>query len=279
MGILNEKKELTLIEIQKALLKILEKFDKICKKYGFVYSLAYGTLLGAVRHKGFIPWDDDVDVMMPRSQYLGLINVIDEELRDSPYRFLSLHTNNEYFAPLAKISDNRTIIIQDYGHIEKPQYGLNIDIFIVDEVPSNNIKSDKFFRVANLYRNAWRLSCRKINARSRNLFYALINIVISIPFRIIGYRFFLKIYDSYCSKYYLSGSGFFGVVMFGEGESKEKFPKYYFNKISEIQFEGKNYKVIENYHDYLTNMYGDYLKLPPIEAQIPKHKSKVYWKL
>ena len=97
--------------IQKDILEILKWFDKVCKENGLKYYLAGGTLLGAVRHKGFIPWDDDIDLFMDRDQYDKLLHL---NLNDSRYKIYSLENKDDYYYPFIKIIDSKALIEQDY---------------------------------------------------------------------------------------------------------------------------------------------------------------------
>ena len=129
-------KEIDLSEFKQIASGILYDFDSICRKHGIVYSITYGTLLGAVRHKGYIPWDDDIDIMMTRKEYNKFLSYGIGELEKN-HKLLSLETTPEYESPLPKIIDTNTILHQ-LNHIpESIDLGVYIDIFLLDKVPIN----------------------------------------------------------------------------------------------------------------------------------------------
>ena len=110
----SRKTELSLQEIQKGSLEILRIVAKICDKQGLIYYLAYGTLIGAIRHKGFIPWDDDIDIWMPRNDYKKFIEYFikhKDELK--PYELFSVYNNVDYPYEISRISDNRYVLDVD----------------------------------------------------------------------------------------------------------------------------------------------------------------------
>lgn len=126
-------RELSLDEIKKVELNILIELDRVCREHGLTYLLAYGTLLGAVRHKGFIPWDDDIDVMMPRADYEVLLAHFDEWKSDSKYR-IALYRDGASTFQYGKLVDDQTVAQETYV---KPQYnvGLWVDLFPLDDTP------------------------------------------------------------------------------------------------------------------------------------------------
>jgi len=271
--IIEKSSDLKIIELD-----ILKYFKNICISNNLKYFLAYGTLLGAVRHSGFIPWDDDIDVMMPRNDYYRLCKILSKNnAKADYYELLSMHNNDIYFAPIAKLIDTRTILIQDYGQIEKPILGVYIDIFILDGFPDNKKESINIIDRANKNRFYWGLSVRKFSAKSKNLIIAIIKSLYSIPFRIIGYRYFLRKIDNIAKTYDYEISNYVGVICFGEGY-KEIIEKKYIEPGIEILFEGEKYSAPSNIDKYLKNIYGDYLKIPPENERIPKHRNYIYWK-
>ena len=106
MDTIKFKNEINLEQIKKIELDILVEFHKICEINNLRYSLSCGTLLGAIRHKGFIPWDDDIDVMMPRDDYEKLMNIYSSNYKNSKYSIINHHNNNSYFYPIAKMYNN-----------------------------------------------------------------------------------------------------------------------------------------------------------------------------
>lgn len=261
-------------KIQAIQLDILKYFDVLCRENNLIYFLNYGTLLGAVRHSGFIPWDDDIDVMMPRSEYYKLIKVL-ESNKHEHYEFISMHTDKKYFAPLAKIYDNRTLLIQHYGQIESHEIGIYIDIFILDGLPNDEKIQKHILKRSDRLRFLWSLSIRKPNAKSKNLAVAIVKTIVSIPFLLIGCRYFLKILDKHSSKYSDLSSDYLAVICFGEGE-REIFSKNDIFPPKSIRFEDQEYLCPNNTQLYLEKMYGDYMKIPE-EKDREKHMNTVYF--
>lgn len=270
-------KEMTLQEMQCVEFDILKYIMGIGEKYQIPIFLAYGSLLGAVRHNGFIPWDDDIDVMLTRANYYRLITAIESE--ESQYKFVSMETSENYSMPLAKIYDPRTLVIEEYGSIITGEFGVYVDIFVLDNIPNEKKASEKFFRSANRKRFYYALSTRKfLFVKNRPIWSVCRNILIT-PFRIIGYKFFLRYYDRYCKKYSKSTTDYVGIVLFGEGSDQKE--RCHIGKLTgntKIRFETIDCCVPDNYANYLENLYGDYMELPPIEERITKHIHKVFWK-
>ncbi len=267
-----QKKILTLKEIQEIELQVLLRFKDICEKYNLRYSLAYGTLLGAIRHKGFIPWDDDIDVMMPRPDYLKFVAVFDEECKNEKYGLVSMHNSHEYFAPLAKMFDDSTQVIQQYGQIEKTPYGVYIDIFIVDGLPLE--REELLYKRAEKIRFKWGMANRKLFKRkSRNFLTFCGGVALSLIYKMHGYIKYRDEYDALASSTDFETSDSVAVIIYGEGLKKEKMSVAEFEDLSEVEFEGHLFKTVRTPRDYLDKMYGDYMKLPPIENQVSKHSS------
>lgn len=269
--------DLELWEVKEIELNILNEFHSICIENNLRYSLAYGTLLGAVRHKGFIPWDDDIDVMMPRPDFMKLVSIFDSKCKDPNLSLISMYNNDRYFAPLAKIHDKRTRVFQKYGQNEKEHFGVYIDVFVIDGLPETG--EMEFYSFANKLREKWGFSCRKIFAlhKSRNLLRDIAGSIYSLIYKIRGYRFYRDMYDSFCRSFEFESADNVAVIEFGEGLEKEKMKKEEIESFSELQFEGSLFHVIPNYEQYLVRMYGDYMQLPPENERISKHGSRFVW--
>ena len=139
---------LTLDEVKKIELDILIQFDTFCKNEGLYYTLAGGTLLGAIRHKGFIPWDDDIDVMMPREDYNRMLQIVRDKKNGSKFDFL-IPGDPDYFYPFAKFCDNETVAEMDDNY---SKHGIWIDIFPMDNLPEDNEFLRKFFKKTRFWR-------------------------------------------------------------------------------------------------------------------------------
>lgn len=255
---------------------ILKYFKEFCQKNNIQFFLAYGTLLGAARHKGFIPWDDDVDIMMLRSEYKKLLACM--ECNSHPYyKLLSMHNNIEYFAPLAKLYDDRTLLLQEYGQDEKVPYGVYIDVYIIDNMPDDYGQAAIQYKKAEGIRAKWGLSVKKISAKSSNVIRYIARVPVSLVMKMIGYKHFLKKYDELASQYDQIDTHHKGIIIYGEGLKKEYFEATMFLNPSIISFEGIEFAAPSDIHGYLTQMYGDYMTLPPVE-QRKVHPNKVFWK-
>ena len=133
----------TVEELQKIELEILKYIDKVCKENNLTYFLAYGTLIGAIRHKGFIPWDDDVDIQMPRDDYNKLCDILKEE--NGRYKLLDHKEGLGYIYPFAKVIDSNTRLIET-GLTETVNMGVYIDIFPIDGTPNDFKKRKKYLK-------------------------------------------------------------------------------------------------------------------------------------
>lgn len=140
-------RELNLEEVQKISFEIFTKFDEICRKHNLKYFMMYGTLLGAVRHKGFIPWDDDIDVWMFREDYNKLCEILENENINN-MEILN-EKNTKYFAPMIKIARKGTLAIRENFYLIK-KLGVFIDIFPIDKVPDNKKICKIIFKIQKI---------------------------------------------------------------------------------------------------------------------------------
>ena len=270
---MNEMSNETLKSLQEGELEILKKFIEVCEILHLRYFLDSGTLLGAIRHEGFIPWDDDIDVTMPRPDYEVFLEKGQQYL-GKRYFVQTNITDPEYTNTYAKIRDSETTFIESAVKNRNINHGLYIDIFPYDGYETN----------------------RKIRNFLDKKIEALLNIQImkyyTMPFKQISFKERVMQILSDC----LFGSYTLEKVL----QRKEKIHKRYKYEDKEIikcfsyfsttnitydkktfgdgiikKFEKLDVKVPEKFDKYLTIMYGDYKKLPPIEKQKPHHDCEI----
>lgn len=268
-------KELNLSEIRGIQLELLIELDKFCKENNIKYFLCNGTLLGAVKYKGYIPWDDDIDVCLLREDYERLISIYNQQNTNSKYKLFSFQTEKNYFFPFAKLSDQTTVLVE--SNIDNGvQFGLNIDIFPIDNYGNNKFEIKRNFRKFKSLRQMLNLSkLKNFTSATKTKYY--IKKIVSYPFRVRGAKYFTEKINnlglsSTASKKFIGNCvwGFYGV-----GEAHEKCV---FKETILKEFEGKEFPVPIGYDSYLRGLYGDYHKDPPISEQCTHHSFKAYSK-
>lgn len=253
-------------EIKNIEVSILDFINEICEENKIHYYLAYGTLLGAIRHQGFIPWDDDIDIYMLREDYTRFIQILRNK-QDNRYQLISMYNDRNYTYEFAKVVDNRTVLtVNNINHSTKE--GVWVDIFPLD-------MGAKKIRVQKVLINM-AVACRILSVYQRFPYQKR-----SIAFypvwlfsRLIGHRFFLRIINR------LSQMGKNGEIvgyMASMGVSRYYFPKKWCDNICMVEFEGKRYPAFEHYDDYLKYQYGNYMQLPPVEKRL-SHPVEAYWR-
>lgn len=264
-------KELSLQEIKKIELNILKKFDEFCKENDIRYYLSHGTLLGALRYKGFIPWDDDVDLLIPREDYSRLISLFQD---DDQYRLYCFEKNDEYKFPYAKLCDMTTLKIEE-GYDNDLNLGLDLDLFPLDAWDDDIDKAKKEARALN--KNMFYLSLSKLDkADSLNVIKRFIKSIIMVICKMYGYKYFIrKIQKISCSKKQ-TGSKYLGCKAWCVYGERGIIPAEVFADTIDVEFEGEMFTAPIGYDTYLTCLYGDYMPEPPKEKQKTHHVFKAY---
>lgn len=253
---------------------ILKAFADYCDAHDIRYYLTGGTLLGAIRHKGVIPWDDDVDVMMPRTDYNKLLEVSKGKI--SQYYSVSVLENNKAHSRLfMRIVDDRVTYCHQY-YQDKYHMGFGIDVFPIDDIPEDEAQRNKYFRKIRFWKKQFSLAQSawfKSTSKSR----AIAKAFASIPARIMGRDFAYKKVMSVVKKYENPDSKYVGIST-GVYLEKEVSKREEFLPYVEVEFEGRMYHAPQCYDKYLKQLYGDYMQLPPEEDRKRKHAFDLYWK-
>lgn len=237
---------------QERMLELLCEIDRICKKHGIRYWLSSGTLIGAVRHGGFIPWDDDLDIEMMREDYDRLMDILPTEL-PSTMALQNHRTDHTYFFFYAKVRDRRSLLSEgnNYDRMWKEQ-GIYIDIFPLEYQPISIHKISE--KTAGHMYKIWR-TCTDDNLGIRKVM------------RLFHFnrRFVFPLLRLLCS---ISGTDVItsgmGIPYHNPRFAKDIFP------LATLKFEGREFPVPHNYDHMLRLMYGDYMQLPP-EERITTH--------
>jgi len=269
--------EIQLSEMKEIEVALLCKFREICEKEGFRYSLVGGTLLGAVRHGGFIPWDDDIDVAMPRPDYDAFVNYCMSH--PTEFGFVAHENDSKYRDLSGKIYDKRTIVEEQVGNRWGSEYGVYVDVFPIDALAETYDKALKVMKRLRFKRELLIAAQWKKFERSRSHAWYW------EPFR---FAFYLlsRIVDANqlirnTEKTYIHND-FASTTMIALVNSpyryKEILPRSIYDEYTSIEFEGETFSIISNYDMYMSSVYGDYMKLPPEEKRVSHHSFTPYWK-
>ena len=265
--------ELTLPEIKQVQLNVLRKVHEFCVSHEIQYSLGFGTMLGAVRHKGFIPWDDDIDIIMPRTHYQKFIKEF--AANDDPaFAVRSLETDPKYEHPFAKVEDLNTKLEEfaDGAY----DIGINIDVFPLDGVPTDEHEFEKFYKSLKFYRDAWVVKTIKSDYRKRGMLKSLMLSVLKVFASVVSRRRLAEIIQSKVTHNRYEDCEHVMVTCVQENKRKHKAMKEWFEDVGETVFEGQMFKAVTHFDEYLTVQYGDYMKLPPEKDRVTHHNYKAY---
>jgi len=242
-----------------------------CKQNNIRYFLSNGTLLGAVKYKGFIPWDDDVDVLVPREDYNRLIATFKDE---GNVKLVSNERDSGYLFPFAKLCDMSTRK-DEIGHDNGVPLGLNMDVFPLDEWDANIQKAEK--EVKYISRNITGLSLAKLkrpNASTAIKRFA--QGVLMIICKMYTPKYFLNKIFKKCNFKGKPKSAYLGCKAWCIYGKREIIPAEVFEKTVEVEFGGAGFPAPIGYDTYLRSLYGDYVKDPPPEKQKTHHGFTAY---
>lgn len=250
--------------IQLVQLDLLKEVDRICKKCGIRYNIIAGTLLGAVRHGGFIPWDDDADVAMLRQEYDRFVLACQKELNTDKYYFQDHHVTPGYRWGYGKLRRRDSLFLREHQEHMPYEQGIFIDIFPLDCVPNDQPgrtwKSFECFLVRKaLYSPVGKVASKDLLSR---MVYSLLS---RIPEKTV-----LKKLDSLIERAGRKETDHVRILMFPTPNKQYSYLKRWYEKSDDILFEGIPFPGISDYDEYLTFKFGNYHELPP-EGQRKKH--------
>ena len=256
-------------EYKKVSLEILVKIDKICRENGIKYFLFAGTLLGAVRHKGYIPWDDDIDICLMREDYDRLAKIIQNG--DYPLSFIRVEERPDTIHPYGKICDvNTKLIEKNFKQMEG--YGAFVDVFPLDYLPESDAKTEKllkkYFRQLRILTHSARTSYEKTES-------TVLNIKRALAFhltRLVSTRRLVKKINDNAKALNKQKTNRVGYLCCRTASLLEDY-----SETSEVEFEGYKFYAPKDPDRVLKAHFGDYMKLPPEDQRIPNHQLECYF--
>lgn len=273
-------KELNLQEIQHAELKNLKFLDKLCKQNGFTYYLAYGTLLGAVRHKGFIPWDDDTDIWMPRKDYsdfLAYCKEHEDELK--PFKLSTRENTKNYPYGIARFCNQEYKYVTTNSSENAFELGVFTDIYPLDNFGNDDSEGlQKMKKKCNKINVSYSRYCSGV---SNNKIKAILKKINYLYLHLIHGKNYAKVVDKEIidaiTKNTSSSDKYIGLIAW-DSLNGFRYKKSNFKKSIRVDFEDYKFPIPQGYDQILKITYGDYMKFPPKSERHPYHGYKIYKK-
>ena len=264
-------KELSLQEIKQHELEILKVFHTFCVKNNIRYFISHGTLLGAIRYKGFIPWDDDLDVLVPREDYDRLLTIFKDTER---YQLIAFEKNPNYAFPYAKLCDMSTRKIEG-GYNSYVALGLDIDVFPLDHWDDNLEKAKQESK--HQKQNMFRLVLSKLQKPdSHHPFKRFAKGILMVFCKMRGSAYYIEKIIRGANKPEQKNSRYMGGKAWNVYGERDILPAEVFAEAIELEFESEKFFAPVGYDTFLSSLYGDYLPEPPVEKRKTHHSFKAY---
>ena len=267
--------ELSLQELKETELNILVKIDKICREQGFRYFMCGGTLLGAVRHKGFIPWDDDIDIAMPRPDYEKFMDYCHANAPEFITVCNKFEPNYGYL--FGKICDANTVIKEKFANRKHVNMGVYVDVFPVDGAGNTYKEAIKGFKKVRfklelLVAANWK---KFFKSKTHSWYYEPARFLFYLMSRPVKFSKLIGSIEKEIKKSDYDSSEFAGSYG-GSYRTREFMEKDLYSGYIEMDFEGHKFFGLKNYDKYLRHVYGDYMKLPQPEERVAHHTFEAY---
>lgn len=260
-------------EIKAITFEVLKHIKRLCDSEGIRYFLAYGTTLGAMRHSGFIPWDDDVDVYMLRADFERYIEV--DSRTGGRYRLACTESDPGYTLPLPKVIDTATLLRQT-NQIETFELGVYVDVFVLDAVPGSERERHALYKKFDGMQHGWS-GAQYAPTEGTGVVKGIVKRVLNT----IGPRHFSQKLDNAAMKAdSLGPTGYVCPLTYCVyGRERETYPLDWFvGGQRSLEFCGMDFPVPSKVEEYLTKVYGDYMQLPPMEERKSHHCFEAFWR-
>ncbi|GAA5088522.1 LicD family protein [Paenalcaligenes hermetiae] len=257
--------------IKNALIETMDEFHRVCEENDLKYYLIGGSLIGAIRHKGCIPWDDDIDVIMPQKDFEKLL-LLRPHFAE-PFELQHRSFTDSLMLPIARV-ENKAVII-DEGYYSGMHTGVFIDVFCFNDTFSSKLLQRMHFKIAAGARLLLRFKDRTYSKGKYSTYYLKLFELVSRIFLLFP-RALLNLLVNKAEKLgQFGGRKKYLANLHGVWKTKEIAPKSLFHKRKLYEFEGRQYWSIEDADAWLRPIYGDYMQLPPEEDRVPKHIEKI----
>lgn len=275
---MSKLKEMSLEELREIEIALLNHMADFCDEKSIKYFISNGTLLGGVKYGGFIPWDDDIDILLPREEYEKLVSLYE----DRDYQLMVNEKNKSYLYPFAKLCDVSTILVEN-GIDNGVELGVNIDIIPLDYLGSDYKKAVRLVKINHLLSQLLLLRKKKFKTVLRDNKYSnLKKIKLILSFfvsRFMSSQFYIdKINKNSLMNKNNVSSEYVASAAWPVYEKKEVLHRHYFEDSCKVEFEGKQFSAPIGFNEYLKSLYGDYKQNPPKEKQVTHHSFVAYKK-
>lgn len=268
-------KPISIEEMKQIQIDILKDVHFFCENNNIRYTLIYGSLLGAVRHKGYIPWDDDIDIAMPRDDYERFI--ASYKSAGGFYHVYDCRKDEGYYYPFAKVADTRTLLEEN---VSVDNIGINIDVFPCDYLYDSQQECVNFIKKLDFLKKLFRIKLVKPGKKNSFVKRILIRILKMVCLPVSMKKIVTKEYEL-VNRLTNRNAKYVGLVFSSEISCAYRSicPRAMFEKYENVPFENESFKIIASYDEWLTQMFGDYMTPPPVECRTSPHTlNNVYWK-